>query len=1079
MLKKQKQRASQVPYGRPLHFNIVSGIIYTTAAAATVALGSMFLKAYFQAQRDMGKLEPAIRAASAEIPPRATIVAISHETNKAPVKQAKPQAEVEAQPSPPTDTRPAAPVAATASPEPTNATPVEMTEGDMPSIRPIPPKPWTGGTVVRTNFRPARLYPTADTCVPIDPIGSKEINLGAASKLSLKGNESIILARYDFNQIRGWTIDKVTWHGKLMHGQARALGFSALTADWEEGKGTLKAPSIGGATYRWADFKKKPWREKHTPVTHLIRGNGRSLVAYAPLPKVIAEEGQWVSVEVDPIVVQALVAGAANTIAITDEKGQVGVPAIMASREDTNNCHYFEVEGGVVDIAAAGPITDLKAFAHPALRRRNTVGILLTWIAPGDDGNTGQAFLYEVRYAPGSTTFENAVSLPPYKIPWPQPQGQKDQMIIENLEPDTQYTFFIRARDEAGQAGPVSEVSLKTPPRVAYPEVPAPDSYESAPIDIAVNAPSLRVMDETVGVDPISGALKDSPSPGQKVPAEMSSLWDSGARTIHLRAAQNETIGFCIALMQKSGDFPKFTFNVQDFQGPKAVIPGRQLQIYQTWYAPSTSPRTGLKWVGDALVALENTLSLQSLGNTVPGQTAQSVYAELHVPTDAEQGTYRSQVILTRDNGAESKLDVTLDILAIRLPDQPRFTIELPAPFSIAMQYYLKDLANLNDATPIELLYQRLARDHRCALAFVPYARNGTFSEFVVPQTYGKGANFFVTSWTDWDRRFMSYLTGAAFSGADRSRAPISHFVLPIFENWPTPLADGYLCAPEEIIGTNGLSIFAGASDGIYSCMNSDYWRAFRSALKQFARHFKTSNGENTTAQLWLNNGPIAHYSGKAPPWSLGYPLYRDDFLALEAFAQASSSASDSFPSNRFAFRVNVPDVASLAQYGIHGFSLLSAADMSPPAWRLLRDRAALTGETLWMQMNTLPLENNRAEIETIGLKHFLEGADGWTISEVVGRAEHLKHAQPQSLFYCGLPLNIEGPLPSLRLKALRRVQQDIEYLLLLQEKMKWTRDQLADYVYQIVPRLEESPAISSDEIYRLRFAVQEALKNP
>ena len=1075
MPKKRKQRVSQVRKSGPLHFNLVSGIIYSTAAISALALGGIFFKGYFQAQRDLAKLEPAIQAASPDIPPRATIIKRSHETEKATIEQSKPSPAVEVQPSPiasPSQTA----LVETTNPEPTNGTPVE-TQVDMPSISPIPPKAWSGGNMEPVNLQKVALYPTIDTCVPTDPNSSKEVNFGAATELSLKGNDSVILARYDIGRIHGWTIGKVTWHGKLIHGQARALGFSALTADWEEGKGTLKKSSIGGATCRWADFKTKPWREKHTPLTHLIRGNGQSLIAYAPLPKAITDEDQWVSVQVDPIIVQSLVAGSANTIAITDEKGQIGMPAIIASREDANNCHYFEVEGGVVDTAAAGPITGLKAYAHPALRRKNTAGALLTWTAPGDDGNTGQAFMYEVRYAPSPTQFENAVSLPQYKIPWPQPQGQKDQMVIENLEPDTRYTFFIRARDEAGQAGPVSEVSLKTSPRIAYPKVPAPDSYEATPIDIVANMFSLRVTDETVGMDPISGALWDQPSPRQKGLAEMSSLWDHGACTIHLRAAQNETVGFIMAFTQKAADFPKLTLNVQDFQGPKAAIPGKQLQFYRIWYTQSTSPRNGLKWRGDALVAIESTLSLKSLDNAVPGQKAQSVYAELHVPTDAEQGTYRGQIILTRDNGSESKVNVTLDVLPIRLPDQPRFTIELPIPFSIAMLYW-KDLANLNDAAPIERRYQEIAHDHRCTLAFVPYDRNGTFPEQVIPQISGKGADLSVSSWRDWDQRFGSYLSGAAFVGADRGQVPVSHFILPIFENWPTPLADGYLCANEEIAGADGLNIFAGASDGIYSCMNSDYWRAFRVALKQFADHFKMLNGRNTTAHVWLNNGPTANYNGKAPPWFLGNPLYRDDFLALEAFAQMSGSEAPSFPDNRFAFRINVPDPAALAQYGFHRFSILSVADMSSAAWRLLRKRAALTGETLWMQMGALPLEDNTVDIETIGLRCLLEGADGWTIRDVVGRPEHLTRARPQSLFYCGLPLNIEGPLPSLRLKALRRAQQDFEYLLLLQEKMKWTRGQLAEFVHQIVPRLEEGPAISSDEIYRLRFAAQEVLKN-
>ena len=189
-----------------------------------------------------------------------------------------------------------------------------------------------------------------------------------------------------------------------------------------------------------------------------------------------------------------------------------------------------------------------------------------------------------------------------------------------------------------------------------------------------------------------------------------------------------------------------------------------------------------------------------------------------------------------------------------------------------------------------------------------------------------------------------------------------------------------------------------------------------------------------------------------------------------------SGSEAPSFPGNRFAFRVNVPDPAALAQYGFQRFSILSVADLSSAAWQLLRARAGMTGETLWMQIGVLPLEDTHAEIETIGLRYFLESADGWTIRDVVGKPEHMTRTQPQSLIYCGLPLNIEGPLPSLRLKALRRVQQDIEYLLLLQDKMKWTRAQLAEFVYQTGPALEESSAISPDDINRLRFAVQELL---
>lgn len=1064
MPKKRQQRISHLQHKKPLPFNLASGIIYAIAAIMVIALGGIFYSGYQKHQALTGP-KKASQVVSLDIPPGAVVVTKSDKTKKAPVKQSTPPRAVKPQPSAPAET---------SEQEPPAAIPAE-TQVNMPSARPIPPKPWSGHYVERIHLRQSSTYPTADTCVPITPGSSKEVNGGAASELPLQGNDSVILARYDIERIRGWTIGKVTWHGKLNHGQVRSLGFSALTASWEEGTGNLKEWAKDGATYHWGDFKKTPWREEHTPLTHLIRGNGRSLIAYSSLPKAVVEEDQWVSVQVDPLIVQALVAGAANTIAITDEKGQIGVPAVFASREDTNNCHYFEVEGGVVDVVPAGPIASLKAYAHPALRRKNTVGALLTWTAPGDDGNNGQAFIYEVRYAPSPMQFENAVALPQYKIPWPQPQGQRDQMVVENLEPDTTYTFFIRARDEAGQPGPISEVSLTTSSLAAYPKVLAPDSYEATPIGIAAGALDLRVMDEMVGMDPISGTLWDQPQAAKKGSPEMSSLWDRNTRTIRLRAAQNETVGFMFSFTEKGGGFPSLVFKTQDFQGPNTIISGEHLHLYQTRYAQSISPRTGLRWRGDALVPFKNTLSI---GNTVQGQKAQSVYAELYVPAKADPGAYRGQISVGRGNGGESKLNVMLDVLPIRMPDPPRFAIELPVPFSIAT-LYRKDLAHVADAMPIERAYQEIAHDHRCTLAFVPYSRTGTFSEQVVPKISGKGIELSISSWTDWDQRFMSYLSGNPFSMNERGQVYADHFILPIFENWPTPFADGYLCTNEETKGPDGISLFAGASDDIYSCMDSDYWRAFRAALKQFADHFKALNLQNTSAHVWLNNGPVAGYNGKAPPWSLGNPLYRDDFLALEAFAQVSGSEAPSFPGNRFAFRINVPDSAALAQYGLHRFSILSVSDLSSAAWQLLRERAGMTGETLWMQIGTLPLENSTTGIEAVGLRYFLEGADGWTIRDVVGRPEHMARAQPQSLFYCGLPLNMEGPLPSLRLKALRRVQQDIEYLLLLQDKMKWTREQLSEFVCQTIPRFEEGAAVGSDEIYRLRFAVQELLSAP
>ena len=120
------------------------------------------------------------------------------------------------------------------------------------------------------------------------------------------------------------------------------------------------------------------------------------------------------------------------------------------------------------------------------------------------------------------------------------------------------------------------------------------------------------------------------------------------------------------------------------------------------------------------------------------------------------------------------------------------------------------------------------------------------------------------------------------------------------------------------------------------------------------------------------------------------------------------------------------------------------------------------------------------ASIEATAIGYFLEGADGWSIRETIGRPENWPRAAPQSLLYCGAPLQTDAPAASLRLKVLRRTVQDIEYLVLLQKKMGWNRRQLADFVYRQIPALATQPNdVGSHDLHTLRMAAQALLSTP
>lgn len=1092
MLRKRKRHPSHhaPKHHRAKPFNFASGMVYAGAVILSMALGGLFYKGYRDAQKaQLEQAQPGEPATSSPLlPPGARVLkkiekgsgaprrAPSAPAPAAPAPQAPPAegpAPAAPEPSePPSPAETSAPPAAPAAPA--AAAPAA---GGTPSIRLPARKPWEPVLVDQLGLQKTKLMASADTCVMANPAGQREMNGGALAELPLKGNDSFILARYDADAIRNWTVTRATWHGKVLRGRVRALGFSTTTAPWEEGSGTLKEPASSGATFGWANAKTKPWRDDGAPLPYAIRGNGQSLMS-AGIPQEAQDTADsWVAVPIDPVVVQALVCGAASGLVISDEKGQTEGTIVIAARDDTNSTHYIEVEGALLDMVPPSRVTELKATAHPALERRNSRGALLTWVAGGDDARNGQAFKYEIRYGLAPMDFERATEWPPGRTPWPQPSGQPDGVIIEDLEPDATYAFFVRSVDEAAQPSSIAETTLKIPPLSERAETTAPPSYEAGPIDLTPGVLGFFAADETAGIDPLTGAVAEEAGSGPRAAPGSSRLWDRSTRTLHLRAAQNETVGFLLALQRKGAELPTVRIALDPFRSLDNTLDSAGLRLARTWYSYAPSRKSGTVWRGDALIPFDDRFSVRSPSNIVPGLAFPSVHAELHVPADSKPGTYRSLMTVTAGEGIGSKVNVLLEVLPIRLPDQPRFTVELVTPCVVAM-LYRKDIQKREEAFPVEQEYQRLARSHRCALAFMPYLRNGACSSAFLPAVGGKGANWEVSDWEPWDARFAGYLSGAAFEGLAGGTQPVSHIILPLYESWPTPLQAGYGCAgQEEMPAVGNFRVYVGPSEDIYNCMNSDYWRTLRAAINQFGFHFSARNWLTTKACVWLANWPIPNFQGKPPPWWLGAPRYRDDFLALEAFAQVALASAAAWPPGQLVFRASVPGADTLARYGEERFGLLTVSDTEPASWRLLRDRAAVHGTTLWLESDTVPLEDTTLEIVTTALKYFLEGADGWSLREVTGQPAHWLRSQASSVVYCGAPAGVSGPLPSLRLKALQRAEQDIEYLLLLQDKKGWSRQRLRDFVIDTVPSLARAPALTCDELFRLRFAVQEVLR--
>lgn len=130
------------------------------------------------------------------------------------------------------------------------------------------------------------------------------------------------------------------------------------------------------------------------------------------------------------------------------------------------------VSGGRLDLALASADPDTLAPGSLTDLRVERVGsnrIALAWTATGDDSSDGRASLVEVRYRVGDFDPDSFATAVLAGNPKPPAAGETQQFEITGLAADTPYAFALRARDEFGNPGPVSEVLPQRtlpPPRV-------------------------------------------------------------------------------------------------------------------------------------------------------------------------------------------------------------------------------------------------------------------------------------------------------------------------------------------------------------------------------------------------------------------------------------------------------------------------------------------------------------------------------------------------------------------------------------------------------------------------------------
>ncbi|MFN8586436.1 MAG: S8 family serine peptidase [Candidatus Eisenbacteria bacterium] len=105
------------------------------------------------------------------------------------------------------------------------------------------------------------------------------------------------------------------------------------------------------------------------------------------------------------------------------------------------------------DSIAPGTVSDLATVTPGS----TTMG--LAWTATGDDGGTGRASRYDIRWSTSPITEANFGAATAVTGPTPQVAGSAESFEVPGLAYGTTYFFALKAADEFGNTGPMSNLA--------------------------------------------------------------------------------------------------------------------------------------------------------------------------------------------------------------------------------------------------------------------------------------------------------------------------------------------------------------------------------------------------------------------------------------------------------------------------------------------------------------------------------------------------------------------------------------------------------------------------------------------
>ena len=831
--------------------------------------------------------------------------------------------------------------------------------------------------------------------------GERKGNNGRSTKLKIKGRQEFALLDVDLERLKGRLIS-----GALLHLRSSTpkkaplarLGISSIAGSWHEGSSNYYRPQDGSACFEQGLLNRQDWAYPGSNILDVIFSRGHSRWRFADCS--IPDNQGWQTCAVHPDVVAVRLAGISEGFCIFDDLGSVwGIGKngfeytklpnrFFFSRESWKSGPWMEIWVSGEDSIPPLPVENISTDS----RGLKPGEVIVSWTTPQDSGG-GKTLGFKVGYKQNGV--ENRV--PNYLVPMAGPTGGTVRMHIQDLDliPGKALILTIRPVDSAGNVGSASTSEIRTAclPMSIETSGSLPNAF---PLDIrlpVVGGLKISIVDLLDKIDPVTGGMIPLRPKGYK---GGNHLFCAKQKKIRLYGARNEHVCFQVNLAGKAKKVEMAIEFHDQLLSPK---------IYEFGYIHVQQGRD-TRILPDPLLLLADTFSIPSTAGMVrlEKQANHSLVCEIYIPHEIHSDLKNGTLILK--NGQETlKFDIELNVYDFTLPDKLSFVPEMNVyGLSIPFRTYG---------------YYRLAHTHRTCLNRLPYGWNG--NPYFAPD-WNNGR----FRWDRWDRFMEPLFTGAAFDDLPRKGQPVDVFYLPFNENWPAKVHGNYL-----------------NSYWADEAFKPKYQKMLSRSFRAFAEHIEKKGWRNTRFQFYLNNKVYYRKNDKfsMAPWIFDEPENIQDFWALRWYGSLwRNSVKPVVGNSKLEYRCDI-------SYGEYKRDILDGiidveyiGGKNDQILRMNQEGALKNGPWNFVEYGAVnPVNKGNFKPVLWCRQAWMKSCRGILPWQTIGtEKDWIKNAR-SAVFYPGK----KGPVPSIRLKAFTRGQQDTEYLTMLSEGSNFSRYQI------------------------------------